>query len=46
MVFPWETLDVVVDVSADKALSTEATLANVVSVRLEQLVEDMVGPLH
>ena len=39
-------VDVVVDVRADEALGTEATLADVVSVGLEQLVEDMVGPLH
>merc|ERR1719278_1561834 len=39
-------VDVVVDVRADEALGTEATLADVISVGLEQLVEDMVGPLH
>merc|ERR1719458_164924 len=36
-------IDVVVDVTGDEALSTEATLTDVVSVGLEQLVEDMVG---
>ena len=39
-------IDVVVDVIGDEALCTEATLADVVSVGLEQLVEDMVGPLN
>merc|ERR1719510_2658911 len=39
-------IDVVVDVRGDEALCTEATGANVVTVRLEQLVEDVVGPLH
>merc|ERR1719209_1800585 len=38
-------IDVVIDVSADKALGTETSFADAVSVRLEQLVEDMVGPL-
>ena len=39
-------IDVVVDVAGDETLCTEATLADVVSVWLEQLVEDVVGPLH
>merc|ERR1711936_372056 len=39
-------VDVVVDVRADEALGAEATLADVITIGLEQLVEDMVGPLH
>merc|ERR1719328_702165 len=38
-------IDVVVDVSRHEALGTETSLADAVSVRLEQLVEDVVGPL-
>ena len=38
-------VDVVVDVRADEALGTEATLADVITIGLQQLVEDMVGPL-
>merc|ERR1719210_1029337 len=38
-------IDVVVDVGRHEALGTETSLADAVSVRLEQLVEDMVGPL-
>merc|ERR1712223_2278739 len=38
-------IDVVVDVGRHEALGTETSLANAVSVRLEQLVEDVVGPL-
>merc|ERR1719204_909140 len=38
-------IDVVVDVGRNEALGTETSLADAVSVRLEQLVEDMVGPL-
>merc|ERR1719234_1569558 len=39
-------VDVVVDVVAGSALGAEAALANAISVWLEQLVEDVVGPLH
>merc|ERR1719193_412219 len=39
-------VDVVIDVTGNKAFCTEATLADVVSIGLEQLVEDVVGPLH
>merc|ERR1719397_1159834 len=39
-------IDVVVDVIGNEALGTEASLADVVSIGLEQLVEDVVGPLH
>merc|ERR1719356_1986524 len=38
-------IDVVVDVGRHEALGTETSLADAVSVRLEQLVEDVVGPL-
>merc|ERR1712213_12124 len=38
-------IDVVVDVGRHKALGTETSLADAVSVRLEQLVEDVVRPL-
>merc|ERR1711972_983058 len=38
-------IDVVVDVGRHEALGTETSLADAVSVRLEQPVEDMVGPL-
>merc|ERR1712012_368466 len=39
-------VDVVVDVSGDEALGAETARADVVTIGLEQLVEDMVGPLH
>ena len=39
-------IDVVVDVVAGVALGTKAAFANPVSVRLQKLVEDVVGPLH
>merc|ERR1712223_1478297 len=38
-------IDVVVDVGRHEALGTETSFADAVSVRLEQLVEDVVGPL-
>merc|ERR1719204_1498370 len=38
-------IDVVVDVGRHEALGTETSLADAVSVRLEELVEDVVGPL-
>ena len=38
-------VDVVVDVIGNEAFRAEATLDDVVSIWLEQLVEDMVGPL-
>merc|ERR1719486_1636542 len=38
-------IDVVVDVGRHETLGTETSLADAVSVRLEQLVEDVVGPL-
>merc|ERR1719300_1851281 len=38
-------IDVVVDVGRHEALGTETSLADAVSVRLQQLVEDVVGPL-
>merc|ERR1712213_43444 len=38
-------IDVIVDVGRHEALGTETALADAVSVRLEQLVEDVVGPL-
>merc|ERR1711970_1616738 len=39
-------VDVVVDVGADEALGPKTSGADVVSVGLEELVEDVVGPLH
>merc|ERR550519_2229927 len=39
-------VDVVVDISTDKALGPQSSWADAVSVRLQQLVEDMVGSLH
>merc|ERR1719430_2020275 len=39
-------IDVVVDVGTDEALGPETTVADAISVGLEQLVEDMVGPLN
>merc|ERR1712001_426094 len=39
-------IDVVVDVSGDETLCTEATLVDAIAAWLEQLVEDVVGPLH
>merc|ERR1719458_236196 len=39
-------IDVVVDVGTDEALGPETTLADAISIGLEQLVEDMVGPLN
>ena len=39
-------VDVVIDVAGDEALGTESSRADVVSIGLEQLVEDMVGPLN
>merc|ERR1719490_216389 len=39
-------VDVVIDVSADEAFCAKAALANSITVGLEQLVEDVVGPLH
>merc|ERR1719398_513897 len=39
-------IDVVIDVTGNEAFGTEASLANPISIRLEQLVEDVVGPLH
>merc|ERR1719398_259169 len=39
-------IDVVIDVTGNEAFGTEAPLANPISIRLEQLVEDVVGPLH
>merc|ERR1719284_2290306 len=38
-------IDVVVDLGRHEALGTETSLADAVSIRLEQLVEDVVGPL-
>merc|ERR1712004_964100 len=38
-------VDVVVDVSGDEALGAETAGADVVTIGLEQLVEDVVGPL-
>merc|ERR1712012_213266 len=38
-------IDVVVDVGRHEALGTETSLADAISIRLEQLVEDVVGPL-
>merc|ERR1719211_628138 len=38
-------VDVVVDVSGDEALGAETARADVVTIGLEQLVEDVVGPL-
>ena len=39
-------VDVVVDVRGQPALSLQGLRANLVTVVLEQLVEDVVGPLH
>merc|ERR1712037_460191 len=39
-------IDIVVDVTGNEAFGAETTLADAVSVWLEQLVEDVVGPLH
>merc|ERR1719150_2006268 len=39
-------VDVVVDVSGDLALGSQSSLADAVTVRLEQLVEDVVRSLH
>ena len=39
-------VDVVVDVAGDEALGSKSSGADVVAVGLEQLVEDVVGPLH
>merc|ERR1719494_880230 len=38
-------IHIVINVSTDKALGTETSFADAISVRLEQLVEDVVGPL-
>merc|ERR1719507_1765481 len=39
-------VDVVIDVAANETLCAESFGANLVAVGLEQLVEDVVGPLH
>ena len=39
-------IDVVIDVVADETLCAESSRANAVAIGLEQLVEDVVGPLH
>merc|ERR1719348_645429 len=39
-------VDVVVNISTDKALGPQSSRADAVSVRLEQLIEDMVGSLN
>merc|ERR1719450_636412 len=39
-------IDVVIDVVGDAALGSQTSLADAVTVRLEQLVEDMVRSLH
>ena len=39
-------VDVVVDVRGQPALPLQGLRANLVTVVLEQLVEDVVGPLH